>query len=132
MGEPFLVTREPVTGPGIHPLLTRRLVTVQGEIHLWVQADDWALSAQDWTLTASADDLEMQRRLDVLAGQRLIAFDASPHGTTIRFEYGETLTIRPDPDPAVTSWTVFWRTRGHASWRSGGTLVTVPPAPPPP
>jgi len=99
---------------------------VQGEQHIWIQADDSILHSDGWTLLSSADELEMSRGLQILAGQQLVAFDATSEGTTFRFEYGETLIIRPDQDPAETQWTIFWQTGGNASWLSRGELKLEP------
>ncbi len=124
-GEPFLVTREALTGENVHPRLRRRRVTVQGEQHIWIQADDWILHSDDWTLLSSADEPEMSRGLRILAGQKLVDLDATSEGTTFRFEYGEALIIRPDQDPAETQWTIFWQT-GNANWLSQVELKLEP------
>ena len=65
----------------------------------------------------------MGQRLERLAGSRLIDVQATESGSIFSFEFSETLTIRPDRDPAQTSWSIFCKTGGNASWLSRGELL---------
>lgn len=121
-GAPYLITREPISRPNVSVSLARRRVTVRGEQHLWIQADDWTLDSPTWRTSSSDEPLVMSQRLERLAGSRLIDAQATAGGTIFSFEFGETLTIRPDQDPSQTSWSIFWKTGGNASWLSRGEL----------
>ena len=121
-GAPHLITREPISRPNGSASLARRRVTVRGEQHLWIQADDWTLDSPNWPTSSSDEPLVMSQRLERLAGSRLIHVVATATGSIFRFEFGETLTIQPDQDPGQTSWSIFWKTGENASWLSRGEL----------
>ena len=121
-GTPLLVTREPITKPDVHPRLAQRRVTVQGEQHLWIQADHWRLKTRDWTASSNDERLSVWQKLETLAGSRLISLEATPNGSILKFEYGEALMLQPSPDALQTQWSIYWHTGGSASWLSGGTL----------
>ena len=89
-GQPHLEIREPVPDSR-REYLRRRLVTVRGDHHLWIEQCDWSLREQSTELAHSESDNEtISRALSRLDGAKLETVGASPtRGEFIfKFEFG--------------------------------------------
>ena len=69
-------------------------MTVQGEQHLWLQADEWKLLSSIKETSSADEPLIMAQGLEILAGQILIDVELTSTGTEFAFEYGERLVLK--------------------------------------
>jgi hypothetical protein len=112
-GEPRLEIREPRPGAK-HKLFHRRLVTVRGEHHLWINQCEWTITEAGQELAHSeSDDKTISRALLQIDGQLLETLEISPTDGECELTFEQQMLIRlkryeyEDADPSPHLWTLF-------------------------
>jgi hypothetical protein len=102
-GEPRLEIREPkaksrMTNDPLAVAHSRRLVTVVGRYHFWVQYCDWVLSSDGLKLaSSSSSEYQIEQSLARIDGQKLlhVRLDAASGTFEMKFDLGAILAISP-------------------------------------
>jgi len=112
-GKPHLEIREPSTpnpkaSRRVRDLLTRRLVVVHGEWHLWIDLCDWEILQKGRRIGTSRSRSDLQRIVHSLNGQKLVRFSIQSRGQDCVFEFdlgGLLVTNRLGPEDE--QWRLF-------------------------
>ena len=107
-GAPRLEVREPIPHAKV-PSLRRRLVTVRGEHHLWIEQCDWSLLEHDQPIAHSESERAvLSEALARLDGAKLRAVRLCPSrgGTDLQFEFDFALRLERcvDSGPDAPIW----------------------------
>lgn len=101
-GEPSLRIREPRlpsedTSSTVRRMLSKRLVTVRGQWHLWIYCCDWQVLSGGAIVGDSSSKESVDEASAVLDGQRLIEVcrGRGPATWQFSFDLGATLRTRP-------------------------------------
>jgi hypothetical protein len=116
-GAPHIIVREPKVpnrkrSERVRRLFARRLVTVRGDWHLWIQYCDWKISVSDGSCDSESFDWrhpdECLRDLD---GQRLVSVGggALPNSWKFAFDLGGVLEVWPSTEykPTNDLWGLY-------------------------
>lgn len=101
-GAPHLDIRQPMpaktgSSPALERLRARRVVTVLGDWHLWIESCNWTLRTRTGSVSSEDETSNLwQDWMDDTAGQHLIAAESSTSGAlTLNFDGGTVLEVRP-------------------------------------
>ena len=117
-GEPSLYIREPAKG------LPGRLVSVQGEWHLWIYCCSWRVT-KEGTLVAHSEssDKEIEEAMRFLDGQCIESVYVHPDcSTTFEFDLGGVMETQPyEPGTDDEQWYLYEPGETVFSLRGDGT-----------
>jgi hypothetical protein len=135
-GNPHLEVRHPrlVDGlPRVQKLFQRRIVTVVGDWHLWLQHCNWAIRTSSSSISSEETDnpLVVDECLEELNGQILLSVEPSAitmASCTMRFDLGGSVEIYPMLDePDEDQWSLHQKDANVIfSCRNNGMIVVEP------
>lgn len=132
-GDPSLVIREPREAPDaslrVSENLTRRLVTVRGQWHLWIYCCNWHIRQHgvDFAHDESDDD-SIAAACQELDGQVLTEVVIGPNAgwTQFCFDLGGELTTRPYNRETKEHWMLYGPDSYVFTYRSDGVVSFGP------
>lgn len=132
-GAPHLDIREPLkvsdrASAAVQRLRARRVVTVVGDWHLWIESCNWRLhTGHRSTSSKNATSDTWQSFMDDIAGQHLTSVASLGRGDLrLVFDGGIVLDVSPDPSGSLSSWSLLpWQ--GPAVTCSAAGHVAVEP-----
>jgi hypothetical protein len=131
-GEPHRDVREPIqasenASAAVKRTLGRRLVSIKGDISLWIRDSQWSVStkgaAVHWTSDAALVEQMLVFHLD---GQKVLSADRRADETVLEFDLGTTLRLGKSmfPDDLESAlWSISLREGPSASLFDGGKAI---------
>lgn len=133
-GSPHLLLREPGTRkapatPRLQRMAARRMVTIKGDWHLFVEFAEWRASSVNGSI--SSKDKKRSGWKDVfddISGQRLLSAESPVAGRLIlTFDLGGKIEIWPHPEIDNDVWTLHPWEGSIIACRHDGTIEVGAP-----
>jgi hypothetical protein len=133
-GEPHRLVREPIQARGnadavVGRTLGRRLISIKGDVSLFIQDSQWSISTKDAVVNWDSDEASMNEMIVYhLDGQRVLSARRGADDTLLEFDLGTTLRLGKSIFPTdMTS--VLWTIRpwGGSSVGLFNSGAAIPP-----
>jgi hypothetical protein len=131
-GKPHRDVREPIQAgenadATVKRTLGRRLVSIKGDISLWIRDSQWSIFNKDvavnWTSDATLVEQMLVFHLD---GQKVLSSDRRADETVLEFDLGTTLRLGKSMFPGDVEsalWSISLREGPSASLLDGGEVI---------